>query len=134
MAPTGLGLLTMIHRAPFQRSASVLTCNGKEPPLSPTAMQAEAPLHATPASRLDGTGGFGLVTIDQAEPFQRSTRVRTSGGSVVGCRVMRVELPTAVQSEAPLQEMPDRSALACAGGAAPLTIDHRDPFQRSMSA
>jgi len=51
-------------------------------------------------------GRFGLLTMDQVEPFQCSTRVRVGGGNVVGCRELRVEAPTAVQSEAPVQEMP----------------------------
>src|SRR6266496_524429 len=134
VAPTGLGLLTMTHCDPFQRSTSVLRCSPSESPLAPTAMQLEVPLHATPPSWLDGTGRFGLFTMDQAEPFQCSTRVRVGGGVVVGCGEVRVELPTAVQFEAPVQEMPERSACVCAGGAGPRMIDHWDPFQRSMSA
>ncbi len=124
----------MTHRDLFQRSASVLTCRFIEPPLWPTAMQPHARLHATPVSRFDAAGGLGLFTIDQADPFQCSTRVRTGGGPVVGCGTMRVELPTAVQSETPEQETPDRPAVRCADGGGPFTIDQADPFQCSMSA
>src|SRR5258708_35924271 len=70
----------MTHRDLFQRSASVLTCRFMEPPLWPTAMQPHARLHATPVSRFDAAGGLGLFTIDQADPFQCSTRARTGGG------------------------------------------------------
>src|SRR5262245_45729925 len=75
-APTGFGLLTMTHRDPFQSSTSVLACEPSEFPLAPTAMQLEVPVHATPARALNGTGRFGLSTMDQADPFQCSTRVR----------------------------------------------------------
>jgi len=105
-APTGFGLLTMTHWDPFQRSASALTCSPSEFPLAPTATQSEVPVHATALRLLDGTGRFGLFTMDQVEPFQCSARVRVGGGNVVGCRELRVQLPTAVQSEALVQEMP----------------------------
>src|SRR5216684_3687250 len=124
----------MTHWDPFQRSTSVLTCSPSEFPLAPTATQPEVPVHATALRLLDGTGRFGPFTMDQAEPFQCSTRVRVGGGNVAGCRELRVQLPTAVHSEALVQEMPCRSACACAGGAGPRMIDHRDPSQRSMSA
>src|SRR5258708_20017543 len=91
----------MTHRDLFQRSASVLTCRFMEPPLWPTAMQPHARLHATPVSRFDAAGGVGLFTIDQADPFQCSTRVRTRGGAR-GCRAPAPgRLPPATPSAEP---------------------------------
>src|SRR5438876_4196025 len=124
----------MTHRDPVQRSARVLTCRPMALPVWTTAWQPHALPHATPASWLESTAGLGVFTMDQADPFQCSIRACTGGGRVVGCRVTRVELPTAVQSEALVQEMPVRSALVCAVSGGPASVDHRVPFQRSVSA
>src|SRR5258707_380167 len=83
-------------------------------PLSHAAMYEPAGQAVPSSPSVGGPGGLGLFTIDQADPFQCSTRVRTGGGPVVGCGTMRVELPTAVQSETPEQETPDRPTVRCA--------------------
>src|SRR5258708_25097655 len=101
----------MTHRDLFQRSASVLTCRFMEPPLWPTAMQPHARLHATPVSRFDAAGGLGLFTIDQADPFQCSTRVRTGGGAGGRRRANRAELRPAVPPQATPPDSPDRTPI-----------------------
>jgi hypothetical protein len=73
-------------------------------------MQLEDPVQAMLLSWLNGTGGVGSGMMIQAEPFQCSITARVAAGVVVGCRSVRVELPTAVQSETAGQEMPYRLA------------------------
>src|SRR5262249_42091630 len=133
-APTGSGLLTMSHSDPFQRSVSALTCEKAEFPLAPTATQPQVPPHATPARSLSGPGRFGLLTMDQAEPFQCSAKILVRLGVPDGWRELRAWVPTARQSDAPAHETPFRSPRTGAGRAGPCTIDHRDPSQPSTSA
>jgi hypothetical protein len=71
------GAGTMLHRIPSQRSASVP--KALNPDLSveaPTAMQAEAEVHATPSKKLPAApAGLGVGTMIQCVPFQRSANV-----------------------------------------------------------
>src|SRR5690348_1628681 len=120
----------MAHREPSQRSASVLESTPRGSVLvAPTAMQAEAVRHATPASTREAERRFGLFMVDQAVPFQCSMRARSYSGRVVGWRVMGIRRPTAVQSDTLLQATPSRLAVVCAGGSGLRSVAHRVPFQ-----
>src|SRR5262245_9081237 len=78
--PPTLGLTTTDQALPFQCSVRVRSI-GMAPLRScrvPTAQTSVADLAATP-DRVSLDAGLGLVTIDQAVPFQCSTRVFGSG-------------------------------------------------------
>ena len=143
----GLGLFTIDHVAPFQRSMSVkVFVPSPEPPATlsspPTAKQLVAVAHDTldRKSSLRMYGGcsarLGLGTIDHLAPFQRSTRVWTGGGvhsgAVVGHDDPLLKLPTAKQFIVLVHEMLAR-LLESAPWLGLTTIDHVAPFQRSMS-
>src|SRR5262249_35690581 len=109
---------------PFQ--ISVTGSAASAGPYSPTAAPKAAPAQGTPG-RTSGSwplSGLGLGTIDQAVPFQTSTRVR-------GWLPLADDRdhPTAVQALADTQETPDSwpvPGLLRLG-----TIDQAAPFQRS---
>src|SRR6185503_7534621 len=68
VSPAGLGLATIDHEVPFQRSMRVRGVM----PLSalPTAKQLVELRHVTSSSALfSAPDGFGLGTIDHVEPF-----------------------------------------------------------------
>jgi len=83
----GLGVGWMVQRVPSHRSARVLAVGVKalEPP---TAVQADAEVHATPLKTSPPCGGLGVGWMLQRVPSHRSARVPAA------------ELPTAVQAEA----------------------------------
>jgi hypothetical protein len=69
----GLGVVSIDQVVPFQRSAKVVVVE----PLrdQPTAVQAEVEVQETPEKpAVDAPWGFGAVTVDQVEPFQRSAK------------------------------------------------------------
>jgi hypothetical protein len=65
----GIRTLVVVGTMPF----SIRVCSVPLP-LSPTAVQTDEPLQDTPSNKLVGEA-FGLVTIDQADPFQDSINV-----------------------------------------------------------
>jgi hypothetical protein len=101
---SGLGLGTIDHALPFQVSTRVrgrgLLADGAE---LPTAVQALADTHETPSSS-SKPGLLRLCAIDQAVPFQRSTRV------------LPPPRPTAVQDLADRQVTPNSSSSASLSG------------------
>ena len=120
--PVGFGLLEIAHVVPFQRSTS-------EPvtPLtvaSPTARQFVVLVHATPLRTvLPEPVGLGLLTIDQAVPFHRSTSDEP----------LLLFVPTASQFVVLGHATPLRIAPKEPLGFGLLTIDHAVPFHRSTN-
>jgi hypothetical protein len=121
--PAGFGLATIDHAVPFQRSTSV---RGVMPLLaSPTAKQLVVLAHETPKRSLfPAPAGFGLATIDQAEPFQRSMSVLAG---------LTPDTPTAKQLVALGHETENRPGNGEPLGLGLATIDHTVPFQRRTS-
>ena len=71
-----LGVRWIDQRTPFQRST-----RGNVPSpaaYSPTAVQAAADVHETPARRASAVAGLAVVWIDQCPPRHRSAKVRTT--------------------------------------------------------
>ena len=90
-APAGVGVGWMRQRVPFHRSARV-------PALEvPTAVQADADVHATLARKPPPWAGLGVGWIRQVVPFHRSARAPA------------LEPPTAVQADADVHATPLRS-------------------------
>jgi hypothetical protein len=120
----GLGLARIVQWVPSQRSISVLwvECVKREP----TAKHAVLVAHATPNNKLDvAPTGFGLGTIDQRLPSQRSVSVR-------GTLPETVKLPTAKQRVGLGHDTPFNWVSTDAGfGLA--TIDQLVPFHRSIN-
>ncbi len=84
---------------PFHRSINVTSSDTFVAVVRPTAKHVVALAHATLDSSLRAApAGFGLETIDQPVPFQRSTKVNNC--------VPVVRDPTATQSESPKHPMP----------------------------
>jgi hypothetical protein len=76
VASVGFEVVWMDQLVPFQRSASVRWVPVLAVKL-PTAVQAVADVHETPLSPLAvAPAGFGVFSIDQVVPFQRSASVR----------------------------------------------------------
>jgi hypothetical protein len=121
--PAGLGLGTIDQFVPFQRSTSV---RGVMPLFAnPTAKQLVVLVHATPKRSLFAApAGFGLATIDHAEPFQCSMSVLAGP---------RPATPTAKQLVALGHATENRPGDGDPLGLGLATIDHAVPFQRSMS-
>jgi hypothetical protein len=91
----------------------------------PTAKHAVLVAHATPNSKLDvAPTGFGLGTIDQWLPSQRSVSVRGT--------LPAVKLPTAKQLVALEHDTPFNS-VSTETGFGLETIDQFVPFHRSIS-
>jgi hypothetical protein len=108
--PTGSGAIDQF--VPFHRSINVL-------PPPPTARQEVVLGHATPVR--NDSGVYGLVAIDQAEPFQCSMR---------GLVVVPID-PTAKQLVA-LAHVTDERSPGDAVGVG--RIDQTEPVSRSASA
>ena len=122
------GLATIDHEAPSQCSTSavVFPFTGKK---EPTAKQLVTAGHEMPNRRLNwtGAGKRGSGTIDQRDPFQRSTNALAKPASV------SFDSPT-VKHAAVLVHETSASVLDVAPGRFALaTIDHAVPFQRSTS-
>lgn len=117
-----LGVVTMDQALPFQCSARVWVAT--EPMLEiPTAQQSEVLTQATPSRRLVCELVLGVVTMDQALPFQCSARVSSEEPLPLSA------VPTAQQSELLAQLTPMRS-LVCEGLVlGVVTMDHTLPFQ-----
>ncbi|MGO9876892.1 MAG: hypothetical protein ACLPVY_24215 [Acidimicrobiia bacterium] len=110
---------------PFHRSISALVVVSF--PASPTAIQLAAEVQATLANVVTGAcATFGVGTIDQVAPFQRSASVRDAplNGSIV-------TPPTAMQDVEVVQEMLWRTRPAGIGVG---TIDQSAPSHTSASA
>jgi hypothetical protein len=121
----GLGLARIVQRVPSHRSISVRWVVGVK--REPTAKHAVLVAHATPNSKLDvAPTGFGLGTIDQWLPSQRSVSVRG------GVLLLAVELPTATQLVRLVHETPFNS-MSTAIGLGLATIVQLTPFHRSIS-
>jgi len=115
---------------PFQCSTRVLGLSGLPRfPKPPTAVQSEELMQATWLRSLFAEG-LGLLTMDQAEPFQRSTRVLAPSGLPGG--VSLPPTPTAVQSEALVQATLASPSAGGPGGLGLLTIAQLEPFQCSV--
>src|SRR5262249_19087681 len=118
----------MLHLVPSHRSASAGPTGS--PALStafPTAVQADAPVQATPDSSAPRVpAGFGVAWMLHLLPFPRSAMVTKVP------EAFRAPA-TAVQAEAEVQEMEFRK-VACAPGRCGIgTTLHLVPFHRSAS-
>lgn len=117
-----LGVVTMDHVLPFQCSARVWVAT--EPMLEiPTAQQSEVLTQATPSRRLVGELVLGVVTMDQALPFQCSARVSSEEPLPLSA------VPTAQQSELLTQPTPMRSLASEGLVLGVVTKDQALPFQ-----
>ncbi len=125
-ALAGFGVGWMLQWAPFQRSASVFVGMPELSVVKPTAVQAEADMHATALSRLPGTpAGFGVGWILHLVPFQRSASV------AVGFPARSDAKPTAVQTDPDWHATAVRMLPLVPAGFGVRTMLHRVPFQRS---
>lgn len=116
------GVLCRVQWVPFHRSASV---TWPLPPLSydPTAVHAVVDVHDT---ALRSALGWDVGWIDQRTPFHRSANISPEPPP-------SVYDPTAIQAvldghDTPLSELDAPRDLAVR------SIDHREPFHRSISA
>ena len=117
-APLRVGTGLRSHLVPFHRTTKARVV----PPTVelPAAAQRSAVAHDTAASRERvAPAGFGLVTIDQVEPFQRSMNA------------VPADSPTAKQLVADVHETPFSCAPVAPPGFGLATIDQLVPFQRS---
>jgi len=135
-APAGAGHyfeaagVTSDQAEPFQCSIRVLgLCGLSRSPKLPTAVQSAALVQATRLRSLFAEG-LGLLTIDQAEPFQCSTRVLAPSALPGG--VSLPPAPTAVQYAALVQATPASPSVGGPGGLGLLTIAQLEPFQCSV--
>jgi hypothetical protein len=119
IVPAGAGVIVIDQPPPFHTSIRRRTDDPET--ASPAARQRVAVGHEM-LVRLAPVAppGFGLVIIDQLDPFQRSTSVP------------RPE-PTAKQLVALRHVTPVSSVCATFAGFGLATIDHFVPFQRSTS-
>jgi hypothetical protein len=113
------GLETTDHAVPFHCSTRVSPTVPL--PVWPTAVQAVADVHETPA-KLERM--FGVATIDQDVPFHCSTRVDTLLDVLAP--------PTAVQFEAEVHETPERLYVVPVDGLGLGTTDQVVPFHCSI--
>src|SRR5215470_9899146 len=118
----------MLHVVPFHRSASAGPTGS--PFLStaaPTAVQAEAPVQATPESSAPRVpAGLGVGWMRQRVPFHRSAMVTQVPKALMAWA-------TAVHAEAEVQAT-EFSRVACAPGRWGIgTTLHVVPFHRSAS-
>ena len=114
--PSGLGLATIDHFAPFQRST-----NGRDGATavvySPTATQFVWVVHDTLESLAPKLpGGLWLATIDHRVPFQRSIKI-------LGTPEAAVATPTATQLVLVMHDTLERPAPEVPGGSGLATID-----------
>jgi hypothetical protein len=127
--PLDPGLATTDQPVPFHRSTSAL--NVLPVTLFPTAKQLVAPEHETPPSTLPrAPATFGLATIDQDDPFQRSISVFCTRPSLV-CPV--VAQPVAKQLVELTQEIPLKVLSVAPAKFGVGTIVQLDPFHRSAN-
>jgi hypothetical protein len=119
----GLGLPTIDQLVPFQRSTNV--CIAEVVEKKPTAKQLDVLGHDTP-SRAEPVAppGFGLATIDQLVPSQRSTNVFWPGP---------LAAPTAKQLVVLAHDTPFSSDSFSPVGFGLATTDQLVPFQWSTS-
>jgi hypothetical protein len=87
-APAGVGVGWMRQAVPFHRSARVPALE------TPTAVQADAAVHATLVRKPPPCAGLGVGWVRQRVPFHRSARVPA------------LEPPTAVHADADVQDTP----------------------------
>jgi hypothetical protein len=121
----GFGIERIVQLVPFHRWTNVRQLFSEM--YVPTAMQLVALTQETPL-RIDevAPGGFGLGTIDQLPPFQRSIKVLVV--------VLVEDEPTAKQLVVLAQDTPFNVATMFAGSMTGLGwVDHAVPFQRSKS-
>jgi len=117
-APAGLGVAWMRHRVPFQCSAKVPAFE------APTAVHAEADVHATPLRKPPPAAGLGMAWIRHCVPFHRSARS-------VEAPWLLTTWPTAVHAEADVQDTLN-SALSLAPRRLGVAwMAHWLPFHRS---
>src|SRR5215472_14634529 len=117
----GVGWLR--HRPPLHRSARVTGDPGTVRS-SPNAVQTVRTGHETPArATFWAPTGFGVAWTCQVRPFHRSASVLAG-----------VWFPTAVHTEAEVQDTPLKAALGPPGAGLKVgTIRHVRPFHRSAS-
>src|SRR5215472_12575171 len=117
----GCGVLTTLQLVPFQASASVSSL--PMPAKSPTAMQLDGLVHATPRSSLVDEPGSGVLSMLQLVPFHASARLNED--SPVGS----VHEPTPMHAAADAQATPPNPALRPGAGVG--RICHAAPFHCS---
>jgi hypothetical protein len=123
----GLRVVWIDQAVPLHRSASVTSVLELLNQF-PTAVQADPELQATDSSDAPlFAGGFGVVTIDQAIPFQLSARVKGWPDGVL------VYDPTAMQEVETLHATPTRVLLLVPAGSGVGWTDQVVPFHRSSS-
>jgi hypothetical protein len=117
IVPAGAGVVVIDQPAPFH--TSIRRCTDDPETESPTATHRAVVGHVM-LVRLAPVAppGFGLVMIDQLDPFQRSTSVPRPD-------------PTAKQLVALRQVTPVSSVCSTFAGFGLATIDHFVPFHRS---
>ena len=113
-APAGVGVGWMFQLVPFHPSARVPALE------TPTAVQADADVHATLVRKPPPCAGLGVGWMLQLVPFQLSARVPA------------LEPPTAVQADADVQDTPLKPPLPC-GGLGVVWMVHLVPFHRSAT-
>src|SRR5215472_9268627 len=119
----GCGVLTTLQLVPFQASASVSSL--PMPAKSPTAMQLDGLVHATPRSSLADEPGSGVLITLQPVPFQASARLNED--SPVGS----VHEPTPMHAAAAGQETPPKLATPKPRGFGLVSSFHPVPFHCS---
>src|SRR5215472_3172751 len=119
----GLGVGWMVQRVPSHRSARVLAVGVKalEPP---TAVQADAEVHATPLKTSPPCGGLGVGWMLQRVPSHRSATARTVPAVVVLA-------PTDVHADGAVHATPRRPLSAIPDGLGVGRMRHEVPFHCS---
>jgi hypothetical protein len=119
--PGGFGVAWTRHRAPFHRSARVVTR-----PELPTAVQADVDVQATPLSKLSSPVGLNVGTIRHVLPSQRSASVPTARPLNLTNRP-----PTAMQADDEVQATPASALNFALAGFGVGWMRHLVPFHRS---
>src|SRR5215472_11202711 len=114
----------MAHVVPFHRSTRVVDPAWAVPFRFPAAVQADAEVQDTAASRPPGAG-LGVGWIDQRVPFHRSASVPT------GFPELSVRNPTAVQDDDVLHATPVKKLPGAPVGIGAVCRCQRAPSHRS---
>jgi hypothetical protein len=108
----------MRHRVPFQ-------CSAKVPEFeAPTAVHAEADVHATPLRKPPPAAGLGMAWIRHCVPFHRSARS-------VEAPWLLTTWPTAVHAEADVQDTLNSALSLAPRGLGVAWMAHWLPSHRS---
>src|SRR6516165_7490583 len=112
------------HVVPFHRSTRVVDPAWAVPFRFPTAVQADADVQDTAASRPPGAG-LGVDWIDQPVPFHRSAR------GAAGLPELSVENPTAVHADGEVHATPVKRLPGAPVGIGAVCRCQRAPSHRS---